>query len=138
MTTVSVHVGGAEYGIPATRVREVLRPPPVTRVPGAAAGVRGVAQVRGTVMAVVDLGLRLGLAPVRPPGRLVVVWGPDREAVGLLVDRVEGVVEAEGAEPAPPEAEAALPAGWLDGVAEPSPGRRVALLELERVLTGGR
>lgn len=135
MSTLAVAVGGAEFGIPAGRVREVLRPPPLTRVPFPPAGVRGVAQVRGTVMAVVDLGARLGMAPVGGAGRLVVVWGRGREAVGLLVDRVAGLVDDEGAHEAPPdEAEAALPPGWLAGVSVPRPGRRVALLHLERVL----
>lgn len=138
MTVLAVGVGGAEYGLPAARVREVLRPPPLTRVPFAPAAVRGVAQVRGTVLAVVDLGTRLGTAPVGEAGRLVVVWGRGREAVGLLVDRVAGLLEeGEGEdEPPPDEAEAALPPGWLAGVAVPRPGRRVALLHLERVLDG--
>jgi chemotaxis signal transduction protein len=137
VSTLAVSVGGAEFGIPAGRVREVLRPPPLTRVPFPPDGVRGVAQVRGTVMAVVDLGTRLGMAPVAGVGRLVVVWARGREAVGLLVDRVVGLVDDDegGAhEPPPDEAEAALPPGWLAGVAVPVPGRRVALLHLERVL----
>jgi purine-binding chemotaxis protein CheW len=136
VTTLAVRVGGAEFGLPAAAVREVLRPPPLTRVPFPPPGVRGVAQVRGTVLAVVDLGERLGLAPVAPPGRLVVVWTRAREAVGVLVDRVTGLVEdgEAGTEVPPDEAEAALPPGWLAGVAVPGPGRRVALLHLERVL----
>ncbi|HEX8393497.1 MAG TPA: chemotaxis protein CheW [Longimicrobium sp.] len=135
MSTLSVRVGGAEFGIPAERVREVLRPPLLTRVPFARNGVRGVAQVRGTVLAVVDLGERLGLAPVGAPGRLVVVWGREREPVGLLVDRVVGLLEEDGGEEAAPdEASAALPPGWLAGIAVPASGRRVALLHLERVL----
>lgn len=137
MSTLAVGVGKAEFGLPAAAVREVLRPPPLTRVPFAPPAVRGVAQVRGTVLAVVDLGARLGMGPVAPPGRLVVVWGHGREAVGLLVDRVAGLVEeddGEADELPPDEAEAALPPGWLAGVAVPNPGRRVALLHLERVL----
>lgn len=135
MSTLAVLVGSAEFGLPAGRVREVLRPPPVTRVPFAPAGVRGVAQVRGTVLAVVDLGTRLGMAPVEGAGRMVVVWARGREAVGLLVDRVVGLMEDGGDGEFPPdEAEAALPSGWLAGVAVPAPGRRVALLHLERVL----
>ena len=110
MSTLSVSVGGAEFGIPADRVREVVRPPPLTRVPFAPPGVRGIAQVRGTVLAVVDLGERLGLAPAGGKGRLVVVWGRGREAVGLLVDRVVGLMEEGGDEEiAPDEALAALP-----------------------------
>ena len=134
-TTLAVRVGGAEFGLPASAVREVVRPPPVTRVPFAPGAVRGLAQVRGTVLAVVDLGARLGMAPVSSHGRLVVVWGREREAVGLLVESVVGLVEGDAAaEPLPDEAEAALPPGWLAGVAVPAPGRRVALLHLERVL----
>jgi purine-binding chemotaxis protein CheW len=134
MSTLAVRAGGAEFGLPAGRVREVLRPPPLTRVPFPPAGVRGVAQVRGTVLAVVDLGARLGMAPVAGAGRLVVVWGRGREAVGLLVESVVGLVDEAGDEQPPDEAEAALPPGWLAGVAVPAPGRRVALLHLERVL----
>jgi purine-binding chemotaxis protein CheW len=135
VSTLAVRLGSAEFGIPAGQVREVLRPPPVTRVPFAPRGVRGVAQVRGTVLAVVDLGTRLGMAPVAGAGRMVVVWARGREAVGLLVDRVVGLMEDGGDEELPPdEAEAALPPGWLAGVAVPAPGRRVALLHLERVL----
>ncbi|HEY0018054.1 MAG TPA: chemotaxis protein CheW [Longimicrobium sp.] len=134
MSTLAVRVGGAEFGLPAGRVREVLRPPPLTRVPFPPDGVCGVAQVRGTVLAVVDLGARLGMGPVGAAGRLVVVWGRGREAVGLLVDRVVGLVDEGGDELPPDEAEAALPPGWLAGVSVPAPGRRVALLHLERVL----
>lgn len=137
MNAVAVRLGRAEFGIPAASVREVLRPPPLTRVPFSPPDVRGVAQVQGTVLAVVDLGTRLGMAAAAHPGRLVVVWSRGREAVGLLVDRVEGMVDTGGATvPPPEEAQAALPAGWLAGVAEPAPGRRVALLDLERVLGG--
>jgi chemotaxis signal transduction protein len=135
VSTLAVSVGGAEFGIPADRVREVLRPPPLTRVPFAPDGVRGIAQVRGTVLAVVDLGARLGMGPVGDRGRLVVVWGRGREAVGLLVDRVVGLLDEDGDdEAAPDEALAALPPGWLAGVAVPGSGRRVALLHLDRVL----
>jgi purine-binding chemotaxis protein CheW len=137
VTAVAVRLGSAEFGIPSGSVREVLRPAPLTRVPFPPPDVRGVAQVGGTVMAVLDLGTRLGMGPAAVPGRMVVVWGRGRETFGLLVDRVMGLVDTGGAI-APPteEAEAALPRGWLAGVVEPVPGRRIALLDLERVLGG--
>jgi chemotaxis signal transduction protein len=96
-----------------------------------------VAQIGGTVMAVLDLGTRLGIGPAAVPGRMVVVWGRGREPVGLLVDQVVGLVDTGGVLAAPiEEVEAALPRGWLAGVVEPAPGRRIALLDLERVLGG--
>jgi len=137
VTALAVRLGSAEFGLPSEMVREVLRPAPLTRVPFPLPDVRGVAQVGGTVMAVLDLGTRLGMGPAAVPGRMVVVWGRGREPVGLLVDRVLGLVDTGGALAAPmEEAEAALPHGWLVGVVEPVPGRRIALLDLERVLGG--
>lgn len=135
MSALAVQLGPAEFGLPAASVREVLRPPPVTRVPFPPPDVRGVAQVRGALVTVLDLGTRLRGMPAADSGRMVVVAGPAGEALGLLVDRVLGLVETAGEAP-PTEAEVSLPAGWLAGVAEPTPGRRVALLDLERVLAG--
>ncbi|HYW07084.1 MAG TPA: chemotaxis protein CheW [Longimicrobium sp.] len=135
MSALAVQLGLAEFGLPAASVREVLRPPPVTRVPFPPPDVRGVAQVRGALVTVLDLGTRLRGMPAAATGRMVVVAGPAGEALGLLVDRVLGLVET-AAEAPPAEAEVSLPAGWLAGVAEPTPGRRVALLDLERVLAG--
>jgi chemotaxis signal transduction protein len=139
VSAVAVRLGEAEYGLPMERVHQVLRPPPLTRVPFPPADVRGVTQVRGVMLAVLDLGTRLRGRPAGEPGRLVVVTHRG-ERVGLLVDQVTGVVETGGEpegtalEEPPEEAVAALAPGWLAGVAEPHPGRRVALLHLDQVL----
>ena len=50
-----------EFGIPVTQVREVIRVADITRVPQAPAHVRGVANLRGRILAVVELRSRLGL-----------------------------------------------------------------------------
>lgn len=139
MTAVSVHLGAAEYGLPLTHIREVLRPPAITQTPDAPADVCGVAQVRGTLLAVVDLGMRLGGIAAAPPGRLVVVQHAGGEPLGLLVDAIGGLLEVEGdLQPVPAEADAALPDGWLAGMAAVPPDRLVAVLNLDRVLSGER
>ncbi|HET6231510.1 MAG TPA: chemotaxis protein CheW [Longimicrobiaceae bacterium] len=140
MSAVSVLLGGAVYGIPVERVERILRPPAVSRVPFAPRDVLGIAQVGGVMMAVLDLGTRLRGAPAGEPGRLLVVSrGRGTEPVGLRVDAVGGLVDTEGHVAAPPdEAEAALPPGWLTGTVETADGRRVALLDVERVLEGGQ
>lgn len=133
---VAVRLGAAEFALPLPRVRAVLRPPPITRTPFPPPDVCGVVQVRGALLAVLDLGTRLRGRPARRPGRLVVVAGAAPEPVALLVDAVNGLV-AVPALPLPPpaEAEAPLPEGWLAGVLRPAPGRLVTLLNLDAVLT---
>lgn len=134
---VSVRLGAAEFGLPMSQVLEVLRPPPVTPVPFSPPAVCGVASVRGTVIPVVDLGLRLVGAPAARPGRLVVVAGPAGGPVGLLADDVMRIVEAPsgGAEAAPDAGQRSLPEGFITGVVTSDGGRTVALLDLHPVLS---
>jgi len=138
VSAVAVRLGPAEFGLPLERVSAVLRPPAVTRTPSPPPDVVGVVHLRGALLGVLDLGTRLGGAPARRPGRLVVVSpGGGGEAVALLVDRVAGIVETDdGVDPPPPEAVAALPEGWLDGVVRAEDGRLVTLLDLDNVLAG--
>lgn len=137
---VAVRLNAAEFGLPIDRVREVLAPPPITRVPFVPPAICGVASVRGTILPVLDLGLRLlGSEAVRP-GQLVVVSGSEDEGpIGLLVDAATGLVEApaELIQAPPPEAEATLPTGFILGVVVPEAGRLVTLLDLSRVLAIG-
>lgn len=138
MSAVAVRLGGAEFGLPMDRVRAVLRPPPLTRVPFPPPDVAGVVHLRGALVAVLDLGTRLRSGPARRPGRLVVVAsGGGGEPLALLVDAVAGTVDTEEwVEPPPAEAVAALPDGWLEGMVRSAGGGLVALLHLDNVLAG--
>lgn len=90
---VSFELAGEIYALPVTRVQEVLRISNITRVPHAPAPIRGITNLRGRVLAVVDLRVRLGLppAPLEPQNRIVVVSSRDR-SIGLLVDSARQVV----------------------------------------------
>lgn len=133
---LAVAVGGVEFGIPVRHVREVLRVPPITRIPFPPPSIRGVTSVRGVVVPVLDLGHRLLATPAQAAGRLVVVTDPTTASpVGLLVDQVYDLVEVTHGGQAPPsEVEASLPAGWIADVLAPSPERLVTLLHLEPIL----
>lgn len=133
---VAVRVGGADFGIPVERVREVLRVPPLTRLPFPPPSILGVTGVRGAVLPVMDLGERLLGLPADREGRLVVVADPGSGSeVALLVDSVPGLTAVAGGERTPPaEVEASLPTGWIAGVAETRDGRLVTLLDLAPVL----
>lgn len=77
------------YGINVLHIQEILYGGQIEPVPGAAAHVLGVINLRGSIVTVVDTRLRLGL-PSREPGdrEWIVVLDLFGETVGLLVDEV--------------------------------------------------
>jgi purine-binding chemotaxis protein CheW len=88
-----VELRGGLYGIDSTAVREIVSILDPTRLPGAPSHVRGVVNLRGQLLTVVDVGHRLtGTAAATPEGSIVVVKTADR-ALGLLVDDVHEVQE---------------------------------------------
>ncbi len=102
MDALTFRVADGEYAIDLLRVQEVSMGVPVTRVPGAPAAVRGVANLRGNVIPIVDLSVRLSGPGVVGGGRAAVLFvkarlGAELAVVGLMVDAVRTVVSiAEG------------------------------------------
>ena len=91
-------VAEEEYAIEVLGIREVVEAGPITRVPGAPRAVRGIVNLRGSVVPVVDLGVRLGGAPLTMTGRTCIivietVLEGDRAVIGLLADAVNQVIE---------------------------------------------
>lgn len=124
-----------EFGVPVTQVREVIRVSEITRVPQAPAHVRGVANLRGRILAVVELRSRLGLPPAEltPRSRVVVVEVRGR-VLGLLVDAVSQVTKVPEASVVPaPEEVVSAGVDYLKGVARWQ-SRLIILLDLEKAL----
>jgi purine-binding chemotaxis protein CheW len=93
-------LGNELFAINVARVREVLEVPQITRVPSAPAYMRGVVNVRGQAIPVVDLRLRFGLPPVADAltTRIIVLeLELDGEAtvLGGIADSVHEVIELE-------------------------------------------
>jgi purine-binding chemotaxis protein CheW len=88
-----IELRGALYALDSTAVREIVTMPPATRLPGAPAHVRGVVNLRGQLLTVVDLGQRLTRTPMEGgDGSVVVVMANDK-VLGVLVDDVHDVQE---------------------------------------------
>jgi purine-binding chemotaxis protein CheW len=80
------------YGLPILRVREVLRDAAIEPVPGTGAQVLGVINLRGQVVTVLDLSVRLGLPPADDHNDVrIVVVEYRQELFGLRVDCVADV-----------------------------------------------
>lgn len=89
--TLLFRVGAGLFGCDTTNVQEIIPPRPSTRLPGAPRFVRGLINIRGTIVTVLDLGVRLDAteAPASD-GSILLVRYRDR-VVGLSVDEVADV-----------------------------------------------
>ncbi len=84
-------IGERWFVAPREDVREVIPPPPSTRIPNAAGWLRGLSNVRGELLAIVDLAGLLGLTPSESHrAQRVLVLNSRRIPAGLLVDEVAG------------------------------------------------
>jgi purine-binding chemotaxis protein CheW len=126
-----------EYGVPIEAVREVVRVADVTRVPHAPTHIRGVMNLRGRILPIVEIRTRLRLTPAEltPASRVVVVEVAGR-MLGLLVDSVGQVARVgERQVSAPPEEVRNAGAEAVTGVARVGQ-RLLILLDLARALSG--
>ncbi len=117
MRHVVFRVANERYALPLDAVREVVLPqPPFSRVPRSSEAVRGVMNLRGRVLAVVDLALLVGLAPqpLQAGAGQVLILEHGRRALGFLIGGVLGVERIT----TPPDA----PPGLVRGVARASSG----------------
>ncbi len=99
------YLDGKLFGIEVTRVQEVIRYQPMTRVPLARKEIAGLINLRGQIVSAIDLRKRLEM-PDRPAGRLpmnVVVKNGQGGVASLLVDEIGDVIDvrAEQFEKAP-------------------------------------
>src|SRR5690606_11302934 len=94
------------YALPIERIREVIRVQAITRVPQAPAHVRGVHNLRGAILPVLEVRTRLGLSPatLSPSSRIVVAESRSKR-IGLLVDGVHQVIRIPESSLPPPPAE---------------------------------
>lgn len=98
---VVFRLAGELYGMTLEAVREIGRVPPVTPIPGAEGFVVGVCNLRGNIIALLDLHALFDLGAgeeVLPSHRMLIVSNGDLTA-GLLVDGVEGVMEVDEIDP---------------------------------------
>ena len=124
-----------EYGVNVRQVQEIRRVSEITAVPRAPEFVRGVINLRGRILPVLDLKRKLGLGEVTidRAARIVVVHVQDR-VLGLLVDGASQVLKIPVSRIEPPPDEVVERGGdYIRGVAKLE-DRLIILIDLERVL----
>ena len=131
-----------EYGLPVLKVREIIKVMPITGVPQVPSHVRGVINLRGKVIPVIDLRLKFGLPAQADTDQTCIVvvqveTAQQKVMMGLLVDGVSEVLNLAGPEiEQPPTFGAQIRTDYMRGVAKVK-GTVKILLDIDRVLTAG-
>ena len=124
-----------EYGLPVRLIQEIIRVSEITQVPRAPRAVKGVINLRGKVIPVIDLRRQLGLGEVQSGSstRIVVVTFEDR-LLGLLVDSAQQVLKVPiSSIEAAPEEVVEIDSNYIRGVAKLE-DRLIILIDLGTVL----
>lgn len=123
---LTITLGRESYGIPVLKVREIIRICPITRVANMPAQVRGVINLRGKVIPVVDLRTRFGLPAGADHDRTCIVVtqvaataGTGSRLYGVIVDGVEDVANFSAADIQPtPDFGGAIDTRFITGMAK--------------------
>ncbi len=133
-------IAGEEYGVTLKRVREVIRYETVTRVPGVPALIRGVTNLRGSVVPVIDLAVKFRLPEIPITSRACIVLvelevSGTSALMGLITEEVGQVLGlAEGELLPPPSFGTPIRSEFISGMA-PVGKKFAVMLDIERLLS---
>lgn len=134
-------IGRESYAIGILRIKEILEYAELTAVPMMPRCVRGVINLRGAVVPVLDLASRFGGAQAVPTRRTCIViveiqaGGEATQDLGVIVDSVNEVVEIPAGEiEPPPNFGTRIPENFIEGMGKVA-GKFVIVLNVDRVLS---
>ena len=134
---LTFRLGGEEYGIDILKVQEIRGYENVTRLPDSPAFIKGVINLRGVIVPIVDLRLKFELGQAKYDELTVmIILNLGSRVVGIVVDSVSDVVRlpAEGIKPSP-DLGGAVDTRYLRGVATVAE-RMLLLLDIEPMMLG--
>ncbi len=133
---VIFELGGEQFGVGISAVESIVQMLPITQVPQSPTFVRGVTNLRGKVLPVIDLNRRFNIQAQAETNeqRIMVIHSGGTQA-GIIVDRV---TEVETIDPTQVEAAPALTrtaaSGFVEGIVKLGE-RIIILLDLDKVLS---
>jgi len=130
-------LGDEEFGVDISQVREIVRLVQITYLPKAPTFIEGVVNLRGQVLAVIDLSKRLGVSSKeRGENTRIIVVEVGENTVGMLVDSVSEVLRlsSECVEEVTSLVETEVPENYIRGVGKLK-DRLLVLLDLNKILT---
>jgi purine-binding chemotaxis protein CheW len=134
---IAFTVGAGTYGVEITAVREIRAWSGVTTLPNTAPFVRGVINLRGTIVPVIDLRARFSQG-IADPGKthVVIVLAIGNRWAGVLVDAVSDILTVVRTDIHPvPDVTEGVDSGLLQGIVTHQ-DRMVSLVRIDRLLAG--
>ncbi len=133
---VTFFLGREEYGIPILAVREIIGMVPITPVPQMPPYIRGVINLRGGIIPIVDLRVKFGMeSGEQTRENCIIVVRAHGVDTGVVVDRMSEVSHVEDAEiQEPPAVGSGADTSFLLGI-DKSQGRVKLLLDIDRVIS---
>jgi len=133
-------LGGEEYGIDILKVQEIRGYEAVTRIANAPAFIKGVVNLRGVIVPIVDLRVKFQLGEARYDAfTVVIILNIAGRVVGAVVDSVSDVLELDEKQIKPaPEFNSLLEAGYITGLGTVESGegeRLLILVDIERLMS---
>lgn len=123
-----------DYGVGIEQVQEIRVLETITRIPKAPAHVRGVTNLRGKIISIVDIKQKLGFPPGEiNPGSRILVAEIGGVLTGLLVDEVDQVMRISTSDVEPTPSGTSESSQYVKGIAK-TEGRLIIILDLQKLL----
>jgi purine-binding chemotaxis protein CheW len=137
---LSFKLGAEEYGIDILKVQEIRGYEPPTRIANAPVFIKGVTNLRGVIVPIVDMRVRFGLADVQyNTFTVVIILNIGSRTVGMVVDSVSDVLELAGEQIKPaPEFNGSIDSSYITGLGTIKTGdaeRMLILMDIEKMMT---
>jgi purine-binding chemotaxis protein CheW len=138
---LSFKLGAEEYGIDILKVQEIRGYEPPTRIANAPEFIKGVVNLRGVIVPIVDMRVRFGLEEVKYDSfTVVIILNIAGRTIGMVVDSVSDVLELDAGTIRPaPEFNGAIDATYITGLGTVTTGdtmRMLILMDIESLMKG--
>ncbi len=133
-------LGDEEFGVEINNVQEIIRMPAITKIPQAPDYVKGVINLRGKIITVINLNTIMGMQNTRHDEHTrIIVANVNDTVMGFVVDSVSEVMRlpTNNVEPAPAIIASKINTEYLQGVGKMD-GRLLILLNLEKFVSASR
>ena len=128
---VTFQLGKEIFGIDTNLIKEIIRYPEITEVPKAPKYLKGLANLRGIIIPVIDTRIKLDISNIEiTPHTRVLILDIGKTFLGLIVDQVKGVIDVEEneVEPPPQVLSSEIEKEYISGVIRKN-GQLIQLLE---------